>query len=110
VLPARPGKFVGTVVNQDNSFGSENRRRAGLDDAGIDNLVYRTGIAVFDRNDPSKLLYRSEQPFSRHNSNGKSGPGSQRCIRRRNADRFLFSYGGADKYVGIAEARQLITK
>jgi len=27
-----------------------------------DNLVYRTGIAVFDRADPSKLLYRSEMP------------------------------------------------
>ena len=28
--------IVGAVVNQDNSFGSENRRRAGLDDAGIE--------------------------------------------------------------------------
>ena len=27
-----------------------------------DTLVYRTGIAVFDRHDPSKLLWRSEQP------------------------------------------------
>ena len=28
-----------------------------------DKLVYRTAVAVFDRKDPRKLLYRSEQPI-----------------------------------------------
>ena len=30
--------------------------------AADDKLVYRTAIAIFDRHDPRRLLWRSEQP------------------------------------------------
>ena len=28
-----------------------------------DKLIYRTAVAVFDRKDPRKLLYRSDEPL-----------------------------------------------
>jgi predicted GH43/DUF377 family glycosyl hydrolase len=114
VLPARPGKFDSRVI--------EPGPPAILTPEGIvliyngvdDNLVYRTGIAVFDRKDPSKLLYRSEQPFFAPQLEWEKVGQVPNVVfvegMLKETDRFLFYYGGADKYVGIAETRQLITK
>jgi len=63
VLPRRPGKFDSRVV--------EPGPPPILTDGGIvliyngadDQLVYRTAVAVFDRRDPRKLLYRSDAPL-----------------------------------------------
>jgi beta-1,2-mannosidase len=76
-----------------------------------DHLVYRTGVAVFDRHDPRKLLYRSEQPvFAPEKEWEQVGQvpnvvfveGMAQNKTRRGA--YFFYYGGADKYVGVAEA------
>jgi predicted GH43/DUF377 family glycosyl hydrolase len=73
-----------------------------------DNLVYRTGAAVFDRRDPRKLLYRSEKPiFFPENEWEKAGQVPnvvfvEGMVQEKN--RFLFYYGAADKYIGVAEA------
>jgi predicted GH43/DUF377 family glycosyl hydrolase len=61
VLPRRPGMF--DSVTADGIILIYN----GADD----NLVYRTGIALFDREDPSKLIFRSEQPVFAPNCSGK---------------------------------------
>ncbi len=119
ILPARPGQFDSNVV--------EPGPAAILTDNGI-NLIYsggspyegnrgmfkyQTGLAVFDKNEPTKLLYRSskpvfspETPWEIENSSttvhqvpnvvfpqgvvpdGKSG--------------YLVYYGAADSYVGLA--------
>jgi predicted GH43/DUF377 family glycosyl hydrolase len=71
VLPARPGKFDSRVVEPGPPPILTPEGIVLIYNGADDILVYRTGIAVFDRKDPSKLLDRSEQPFSRHNSNGK---------------------------------------
>jgi predicted GH43/DUF377 family glycosyl hydrolase len=77
--------------------------------AADDKLVYRTAGAVFERNDPSKLLSRRDRPIFAPEKvwerigqvpnvvfvEGMVGQGS----------RYLFYYGTADKYVGVAEAR-----
>ncbi len=73
-----------------------------------DKLVYRTGVAVFDRKDPRRLIWRSEQPvFSPEKDWEKVGQVPnvvfvEGMVRR--GDRYLFYYGGADTYVGVAEA------
>jgi len=111
VLPRRAGKFDSRVV--------EPGPPPILTDTGIvliyngadEKLVYRTGIAVFDREDPSKLLYRSETPvFAPELEWEKTGQVPnvvfvEGMVRHR--DRWLLYYGAADKFVGVAEAQEI---
>ena len=73
-----------------------------------DKLVYRTGIAVFDRNDPRKLLWRSDVPvFAPEREWEKVGQVPNVVFVEgmvKHGDRYLFYYGGADKYVGVVAA------
>jgi len=76
---------------------------------GADNkLVYRVGWALFDKNDPRKLLARSEQPiFIPEKEWEKVGQVPNVVFVEglvREGNRWLFYYGGADKYIGLAEA------
>src|SRR5215813_393513 len=112
VLPRRPGKFDSRVVEPgpppvltaDGIFLIYN----GADD----NLVYRTGIAIFDRNDPAKLLYRSESSvFAPEFEWEKAGQVPNVVFvegMARQNNRWIFYYGGADKYVGVAAAKVLL--
>ncbi len=73
-----------------------------------DNLVYRTGVAIFDLKDPRRLISRSDAPlFAPEKEWEKVGQVPnvvfvEGMIRR--GDRYLLYYGGADKYIGVAEA------
>jgi len=73
------------------------------------NLAYRTGIAIFDRNDPRKVLYRSDQPvFEPEREWEKNGQVPNVVFVEGMANRgneWLFYYGGADKYIGVASAQ-----
>jgi predicted GH43/DUF377 family glycosyl hydrolase len=80
-----------------------------------DKLVYRTGIAIFDRKDPRKLISRTDQPvFTPEKDWEKAGQVPDVAFVEGMVpirvgdddadDAFLFYYGGADKYVGVAEA------
>jgi predicted GH43/DUF377 family glycosyl hydrolase len=76
---------------------------------GADNkLVYRTGIAIFDRKDPRRLIWRSDKPvFSPEKEWEKAGQVPNVVFvegRARLGNRELFYYGGADTNVGVAEA------
>ncbi len=111
VLARRPGRFDSRVV--------EPGPPPILTDAGIvliyngadDNLVYRTGIAVFDRKEPSKLLYRSETPvFAPALEWEKVGQVPNVVFvegMSRKKGQWLLYYGAADKYVGIAQSDSL---
>ena len=72
-----------------------------------DKLVYRPGVAVFDRHDPRKLLSRSDEPiFAPEKDWEKVGQVPNVIFvegMARQGGRWLFYYGGADKYVGVAE-------
>jgi len=63
---------------------------------------------VFDRNDPRKLISRSDTPiFEPERDWEKSGQVPNVVFVEgmvRQGKRYLFYYGGADKYVGVAEA------
>src|SRR6266481_6153765 len=108
VLPRRPGKFDSRVV--------EPGPPPILTPAGIvlvyngadDKLVYRTGVAVFDRADPRMVLSRTDEPiFAPEKEWEKVGQVPNVVFvegMAREGNRWLFYYGGADKCVGVAEA------
>jgi predicted GH43/DUF377 family glycosyl hydrolase len=113
VLPRRPGKFDSRVVEPGPPPILTPDGIVLVYNGADDQLVYRTGIAVFDRNDPRKLLWRSEQPvFAPEKDWEKAGQvpnvvfveGMVPVKTREHDDAFRFYYGGADKYVGLAEA------
>jgi predicted GH43/DUF377 family glycosyl hydrolase len=71
-----------------------------------DSLVYRTGWALFDRNDPTHLLARSDEPmFAPSTTWEKVGQVPNvvfvegLVIEPR---RWLVYYGAADTHVGVA--------
>lgn len=74
-----------------------------------DKLVYRTGWALFDLKDPSRLLARSDQPiFEPELDWEKKGQVPNVVFVEgmvRQAGQWLFWYGGADKFVGAARGR-----
>ena len=71
--------------------------------------VYATGWVLFDKNDPRKVVMRSDKPiFNVAQSWEKEGQVPnvvfvQGAVREN--DRWLFYYGGADKYIGVAMAK-----
>ena len=73
-----------------------------------DNLVYSTGWALFDKKDPTRVLARSDQPvFGPEQEWEKVGQVPNVVFVEgavRDGKRWLFYYGGADKYVGVATA------
>ena len=111
VLPRRPGQFDSRVVEPGPSPILTADGIVLVYNGADDKLVYRTAVAVFDRKDPRKLLYRSDQPiFAPEKQWEKVGQVPnvvfvEGMVQRGNS--FLFYYGGADKNVGVAEAASL---
>ena len=108
VLPRRPGQFDSRVVEPGPSPIMTRDGIVLVYNGADDKLVYRTAVAIFDRKDPRKVLYRSEQPiFAPEKEWEKVGQVPNVVFVEgmvRSGDRYLFYYGGADKYVGVAEA------
>jgi len=108
VLPRRPGQFDSRVVEPGPPPTVTPDGILLIYNGADEKLVYRPAIAVFDRHDPRKVLYRSDQPiFSPEREWEKVGQVPnvvfvEGMVRRGN--RYLFYYGGADKYVGVADA------
>ena len=107
VLPHRAGRFDSRVVEPGPPPIVTKDGIVLLYNAADDKLVYRTAIAVFDRKDPRKLIWRSEKPmFSPEKPWEKVGQVPnvvfvEGMVRQR--ARYLFYYGAADKYIGVAE-------
>ena len=67
-----------------------------------------TGWVLFDKNDPTKVLARAEEPiFEPVHDWEKVGQVPNVVFvegMARDGNRWLFYYGGADKYVGVVSA------
>ena len=63
VLPRRPGHFDSRVVEPGPPPILTPHGIVLIYNGADDNLVYRTAVAMFDRNDPRKVLYRSKYPI-----------------------------------------------
>ena len=108
VLPARPGQFDSRVVEPGPAPVLTRDGIVLVYNAADDKLIYRTAVAVFDRKDPRKVLLRSASPiFAPEKEWEKIGQVPNVVFvegMARKGNRYLFYYGGADKYVGVAEA------
>jgi predicted GH43/DUF377 family glycosyl hydrolase len=108
VLPKRAGKFDSRVVEPGPTPIITKDGILLVYNGADDNLVYRTGTAVFSAHDPRKLLWRSDEPaFWPESEWEKTGQVPNVVFVEGMAakdGRYLFYYGAADKYVGVAEA------
>ena len=106
VLPRRAGRFDSRVVEPGPPPVMTDEGILLLYNAADDDLVYRTGWALFDRGDPTRLLARSERPlFEPTEPWEKIGQVPNvvfvegLVVERA---RWLVYYGGADQHVGVA--------
>src|SRR2546425_5564749 len=108
VLPRRPEKFDSRVVEPGPPPILTPGGIVLIYNGADDKLVYRTGVAVFDRKDPRKLLSRSDEPiFAPEKEWERVGQVPNVIFVEgmvQQGKRWLFYYGGADKYIGVAEA------
>ncbi len=108
VLPVRLGHFDSRVAEPGPAPLLTPHGVFLIYNGADDKLVYRTGIAIFDRNDPAKLVWRSDEPiFSPQKQWEEVGQVPNVVFVEgmvRQKKRYLFYYGGADTYVGVAEA------
>jgi predicted GH43/DUF377 family glycosyl hydrolase len=108
ILPRRPGKFDSRVVEPGPPPMLTSRGIVLIYNGADEKLVYRTGIAIFDRQDPRKVLYRSDNPvFEPEKEWERVGQVPNVVFVEGMAKRgseWLFYYGGADKFVGVASA------
>ncbi len=83
----------------------------GADDA----VCYRTGWALFDKNDPTKLIARSDTPIFEPETawEKKNATDGVKQVPNvvfvegmvKDGNRYLIYYGAADSYVGVAETK-----
>jgi beta-1,2-mannosidase len=110
VLPRRPGKFDSRVVEPGPPPIVTPEGIVLVYNGADDKLVYRTGVAVFDRTDPRKLISRMEEPvFAPEKEWEKVGHVPNVVFVEgmvKWGGKYLFYYGGADKFVGVAEAEE----
>src|SRR5436189_203110 len=108
VLAKRPGKFDSRVVEPGPPPVLTNAGIVLIYNGADDKLVYRTGVAIFDLHDPRRVIYRSDRPiFSPEKEWERVGQVPNVVFVEglvAQKDRWLFYYGGADRYVGVAVA------
>jgi beta-1,2-mannosidase len=108
VLPRRPGLFDSRVVEPGPPPIVIDDSIAMIYNGADDDLIYRTGLVRFDRKDPRRVLSRTDTPvFVPEREWEKVGQVPNVVFVEgmvRQGNRWLFYYGGADKYVGVADA------
>ena len=109
VLPVRPGKFDSRVAEPGPTPILTPTGIILLYNGADDKHVYRTGVAIFDRKDPRHLLARSADPIFVPEKDWEKVGQVPNVVFVESAvpqgDHYLFYYGGADKYVGVAQAQ-----
>jgi len=107
VLRTRPGRFDSRVAEPGPPPTLTKDGILLIYNGADDKLVYRTGMAVFSRDEPAKLLWRSDEPvFAPEKDWEKLGQVPNVVFVEGMATKdghYLLYYGGADKYVGVAE-------
>jgi len=108
VLPVRAGMFDSRVAEPGPAPIVTPKGIVLIYNGADDKLVYRTGVAMFDRNDPRVMISRTSVPvYGPEKEWEKVGQVPNVVFVEgmvRQGERYLFYYGGADTYVGVAEA------
>jgi predicted GH43/DUF377 family glycosyl hydrolase len=122
VLPLRPGMFDSKVAEPGPAPIITKDGILLLYNGADDNLAYRTGWALFDKTDPTKLLARSDEPIFEPEMEWEKSVATQTANMPpkpnvvfveglvKDGDRYLVYYGGADSRVGVAETRLISVK
>ena len=107
VAATRPGKFDSKVVEPGPPPVVTRDGILLIYNGADDGLVYRTGWLLLDKQNPAKVIARSERPvFAPELDWEKTGQVPNVVFVEglvREAKRWLLYYGGADKYIGVAE-------
>src|SRR5437667_281638 len=108
VLSSRPGSFDSQVVEPGPPPVLTSEGIFLIYNGADDKNIYSTGWVLFDKNDPTKILARAQEPvFSPGPEWEKVGQVPNVVFVEglvRDGGRWLFYYGGADKNVGVATA------
>jgi predicted GH43/DUF377 family glycosyl hydrolase len=108
VLPVRAGMFDSRVAEPGPAPILTPKGIVLIYNGADNKLVYRTGLAMFDRNDPRVIISRTDAPiFGPEKEWEKVGQVPNVVFVEgmvQQGERYLFYYGGADTYVGVAEA------
>ena len=106
VLPRRPGRFDSRVVEPGPPPMLTRDGVLLIYNGADDRLIYRTGWALFDRDDPTRLLARSEQPLFEPLTEWEKVGQVPNVVFVEGLvvepDRWLLYYGAADKHIGAA--------
>lgn len=115
VLPVRPSMFDSRVAEPGPAPIVTRDGILLLYNGADEKLCYQTGWALFDKNDPTKLIARSDSPIFSPKESWEINNASSKIHQAPNVvfveglikdkDRYLIYYGGADSYVGVAETR-----
>lgn len=108
VMASRPGSFDSQVVEPGPPPIITKQGIFLIYNGADDKQVYSTGWVLFDKNDPTKIVARSETPvFAPEKEWEKVGQVPNVVFVEgmvRDGNRWLFYYGAADKHIGVATA------
>ena len=108
ILGHRAGRFDSKVVEPGPPPVMTSRGILLVYNGGDDKLAYRTGWALFERDNPAHLIARAGEPiFAPETDWEKIGQVPNVVFVEgliQGPEHWLLYYGGADKYVGVAEA------
>ena len=108
VLGRRPGMFDSRVVEPGPPPMMTPEGILLVYNGADDRLVYRTGWALFDATDPTRVLARSDRPIFEPERGWELAGQVPNVVFVEGLVRvgpdWFFYYGGADKYVGVARA------
>ncbi len=120
ILVRRPGMFDSNVVEPGPAPIITKDGILLLYNGADSALAYRTGWALFDKKDPTKLLARSAKPIFEPEKDWEKKTSSSTVHQAPNVvfveglvkdgSRYLVYYGAADCRVGVAETRLLRLK
>ena len=106
VLPRRPGRFDSRVVEPGPPPILTPDGVLLIYNGADDRLVYRTGWALFDRNDPTRLIARSDKPLFEPLTDWEKVGQVPNVVFVEGLvvepGRWLVYYGAADKHIGAA--------
>jgi predicted GH43/DUF377 family glycosyl hydrolase len=111
VLKRRAGKFDAKVVEPGPPPIMTRDGILLIYNGADERTVYAAGWVLFDKNDPTKVIKRCEEPlFAVEREWEKVGQVPNVVFVEglvRDGKRWLFYYGGADKYIGVAAAKAI---
>lgn len=107
ILARRPGKFDSRVVEPGPPPVMTEDGILLLYNGADDRLVYRTGWALFDRRDPTRVLARCNEPLFEPTAEWEKVGQVPNVVFIEGLviepRRWLVYYGGADTHIGVAE-------